>query len=367
MKVLIHAGLPKTGSSTIQATFENNREKLRRGGILYPKFNGDGEIAGHWQLAALWYDNIDADVQKGLLNRLQKCGGRDLIPHVTETLAADFERAKAEGLDVVLSYEHLGDPAPIAGLRNLKAFIDTYASDISVFAYIRHPFELFPSSVQQHLKSLDGSLIRLFAERMLSIDSTIAVFGRERVTLRLYAPRLFRGGGLVEDLCAWIADKTDREPISLDWLPPRNESLNAVSCGVLAYLRRMLDGSPDDIRAYNQTRQLLMEFSDRRPSRKLVLPQNWQPVLDGWVGKSWNGLLERAENDELEKAPFRLPASGPPGGLDEDAVRNWLEAGYDHEFTQEFLDHCRRSTRQYARRVVNCVERLLEFVRSSHR
>ncbi len=94
MKVLIHAGLPKTGSSTIQATFENNREKLRRGGILYPKFNGDGEIAGHWQLAALWYDNIDADVQKGLLNRLQKCGGRDLIPHVTETLAADFERAK---------------------------------------------------------------------------------------------------------------------------------------------------------------------------------------------------------------------------------------------------------------------------------
>src|SRR5207302_9806333 len=54
VKIVLHAGFPKTGSSTLQRYFGSHILGLSQNGIFYPKFD---KFPSHWALTAAFHDS----------------------------------------------------------------------------------------------------------------------------------------------------------------------------------------------------------------------------------------------------------------------------------------------------------------------
>lgn len=222
MKTLyIHAGGPKTGSTSIQAFATRERERLvdlRR--LYYPK-SGSTPIP-HW-------DNVEAHY---LLFMPQHRPGRDLEPLWRE-LAADVAR-QAPDSDILLSSEDIAfDLVEQMSEGERAAFVSKIQSHfpdykIKIIIYIRRMDDEFKSRFNNGLKfliwdwerlkdadfayndalslsmrAITGKLpleTRAFKPASAFLKDLIETFGRENVIVRLYDRTRLKEGNIVIDV-----------------------------------------------------------------------------------------------------------------------------------------------------------------------
>ncbi|TIT29436.1 MAG: hypothetical protein E5W86_02520 [Mesorhizobium sp.] len=184
MKLVIHAGFGKTGSSAIQEALHVYSAALEQDGIR--KIGGD-----------LTFD------QPGIPQWLvEEACERDEV--LTERLGREIKRVAPSV--AVLSAENLESPKKPRLLSGIDCEIDTI-----VVIYMRPQFQWIPSAWKQWYMK-DATSLRAFVERCLttgmpncleSLNAWRAALPRARVIVRPLGPTLV-GGGVVPDFFGLI-------------------------------------------------------------------------------------------------------------------------------------------------------------------
>jgi hypothetical protein len=180
MKVFLHIGAPKTGSSAIQLFLNNNRARLLKSGFYYPKHNLDPNkvSGGHGELARYLETNQVAEAE----------ALRDKW----------FAEAKESNCALLLSAEGF--------FRQSKKLNEFFLGcDVTVIAYLRDPIEYLISihnqSVKRHFstKNLQEFLQRILVSNDRSANGTIFkewiyFFGKNRIKVVPYHVPYFPKG-----------------------------------------------------------------------------------------------------------------------------------------------------------------------------
>ncbi len=226
MKVLLHIGSPKAGSTTIQNALKLNRDTLDASNVLA------------WQP-----DGSKGPPARVLANRFAP-DKRPLLPRErlhfrtrAETVEWSLENWRALSALVkerkpaltVLSSESLFAVGNVN--RVLDALNETF-SDITIFAYIRDPAEQYKSSLDQIIR--DGARftdLPLPTKFRFPSHEVIRdyhdILGKDRVIVRNFDRRNLAGGDLIADFFGHVARIADTELGALESPQRANESLCA--------------------------------------------------------------------------------------------------------------------------------------------
>lgn len=155
MKLILHIGMGKTGTSSIQAALRSSKEELAKQKVHY---------------LGMWFEFIDP-AYGGFT------GSRDffhLEPEVQKTAArrmVDYMKAwqEKEGTETFI----LSNESIFGNVNNLKFFIQELSElvELSLLAYVRNPYQWLPSAFTQwglYHKTLPGPL-KPFKERASSL------------------------------------------------------------------------------------------------------------------------------------------------------------------------------------------------------
>jgi hypothetical protein len=193
LKVTLHIGAEKTGTTSIQRTLADAREDLAAQGILYPELFGSGN---HMEIAVAAMDNDRNDELKMIELGRQNCDHDEYRRRLQAKLQAEI--ASGDYQTLIISNEHchsrlLTDTA----LSRLVDFLASVGpvSSTEVIVYLRRQDRLAVSLQSTVLKlggaekmfphGPNGKLPEYFCfDRLL--DRYARVFGRKNLFVRLY-------------------------------------------------------------------------------------------------------------------------------------------------------------------------------------
>jgi hypothetical protein len=142
-RIVVHPGLPKTGTSSIQQAFHHNRTALRARGILYP-----GPESSHTKAIIALFR-----AQFGDNARFRKMSAGEQRTYASTVRAAlEADMSGPDWHTLVLSGEGISH-LNAEEWQALCAWLAPHASRIEVIFGLRSPLDLVRSSIQQNLKS----------------------------------------------------------------------------------------------------------------------------------------------------------------------------------------------------------------------
>ncbi|MBG9388183.1 hypothetical protein [Caenimonas aquaedulcis] len=191
MKVYLHTGAGKTGTSAIQAALAMLRPSLAAAGILYPAgFNDSDEGAARGEVS-----QGNGAAMGGLVNANKRHARYDM-PAVMGWLNGCI--AEAAGRDLLFSSEAM-QFARAAEMTELCNFFASAGYEVTVIHYVRHALDQAVATFLQHLKRGqigNGPREKLrdrktFFERertayLVSLEQFAQVLPAERIIVRLY-------------------------------------------------------------------------------------------------------------------------------------------------------------------------------------
>lgn len=335
MQVVVHVGMPKTGSSTLQNYFYACRARMRDDGITYPDY---GHRA-HWILAAAFGR---AERENYLSRRLE----RDRSPVSPKAAVAQLHEEitrGGEGGIVLLSHEALCEPESATHLRDwLKAAAPK--ADIRFVAYARQPADHFPSVVQQSLKSDRDEFLAptSWESGHCRHGAGLARELGSALTLRAFSHRTLRDGDVVDDFRDLFLRLTGRGLPDPGVVPRENTSYSAPACAILQLLTLAPGGAPDNARKQLRRRMLRLDAEARPP--RLNLPEAWRDAIAATNGPGWNHLVGIMDYGPAERAALAWAGPDVPGGLTGQDSRGWVLSHYDQTYASRLLEDLRQAS-----------------------
>ncbi|WP_138468050.1 hypothetical protein [Poseidonocella sp. HB161398] len=216
MQLVVHAGMHKTGSSSIQETFS----KLSHPGISYAPFESSNH-SGVFKFITYDFDD-ESD--------LRKIGNSSLTREKLDRLKLENTRIfrkfleNSEGTGI-FSAESISNPGSERHIETFAKIIESHNVPTKVIIYVRAPRSHMESAFQQMVK--EGRLGRLYPSRLwpkyrARIDALDAAFGRNNVTVRAFQPENFLDGNVVRDFADFVGCKIESADIVRT-----NESISA--------------------------------------------------------------------------------------------------------------------------------------------
>jgi len=198
-RIILHAGVHKTGTSFLQLAMQSNREVLERRSIHFPPYRSKIQHGGNHSLPFKMAEP-----------------GSDIVARLERTLHLDSECDT-----LLISAEELSREAH--ALLALPQLVKT-APDARFHAviYFRRPDELVESVYAEMVKtSLKGdiSLASYQIDPRKTLAPFIGALGKENVTVRPYNSRMWPDGSLGRDFFAAI-----REPDLWDLMAKPQEA-----------------------------------------------------------------------------------------------------------------------------------------------
>lgn len=290
MKAIIHAGMHKTGSTSIQQTFGRKRLRYHH----FPRIGAHNHSHALQALQATTPEEFaslhgDKLTEKQFLKRRQR--------RIADLQNAICESRKRGAL--LLSGEYISI-MPRGGLDRLRSILAAEFKTIEVIAYVRPPLSYMHSSFQQNLKGSAYSRLAPerfwpgYRRRFAALDDC---FGRDNVHLRLFSKDTLTDGDVVKDFAHIIGESLSERDIIR-----ANESLSAEATALLFVQRRYGGGFR---RGYSGKLRSNGEFVRKLSmigSGKLL----FDPVLTDPVFKTMEGDLEWMESRlgaSLEEKP----------------------------------------------------------------
>ena len=314
MKVIIHAGMPKTGSTAIQRTFAGqDLGHVRYFRWRVPNHGGLVTLLFHEQAEHFWG------------HRLNGYSREDLLPLREEWLESFEQDLTQPGAHTcLLSAEAISTWHWRSVLTPLKVYLEKYSDDIQVIAYVRPPVSYMPSVFQQRVKGGDvkfnskGYWPR-YRQRFETLDQ---VFGRENVTLRKFDRKTLKNGSVVDDLAGFVEIPVPHRSSS-----PRlkNESLSLEALALLFVQRKFGRGRATGFRGAQDLNEKVFEILAGIGKEKIQFaPELVLPIVAAneadleWMERrlseplretpeNLNGPLLRSEQDLLSIADQSFP------------------------------------------------------------
>lgn len=214
MKITLHIGTHKTGTTSLQRFLHSNRGQLKAQGVLYPDYGLLHHAHHEWPWSIAGVD-----------------GGRRLTDTSEQLLKRYLAEADAQRCDQLLvsseEFEFVRAPAKLAGLaEQLKDF------QVKILVYLRRQDYYLESEYGQHLrmyekretKEIDEFLFwhaladRFNYRRLLT--PWAEAFGYDNIKVRVYEKERFAAGSIFTDFLSSL-----ELTMSSQWrLPEENES-----------------------------------------------------------------------------------------------------------------------------------------------
>jgi hypothetical protein len=236
-QVLLHLGIHKTGSSSIQGTISSpeNRAILSRSGIIVPSTlssNCSGFfISAFSEHPERYHANRREELDRDAISKR--------VQNQTSRLAMEMQ--SIHGSTVIFSGED-GCMLQEDGLSKLKRFVTDlvpHVHDVSVLIYTRNPVSYVNSAIQENVK---GNGLTLEEAKTIHIMGTAAryqklfanlksVFGESQVSFRSFEEATKIHSDIVVDFLVQLG--VDPEDIRMQRL---NESVSTEAVWLLSYL-----------------------------------------------------------------------------------------------------------------------------------
>lgn len=230
-KVILHIGLEKTGTTTIQRVFNSNSELLMDKGVYYPRYFGEENHVCLYNYAK----------SKSAIDELRIYSGLKSEDDV-EKFRIDFRDMFLKDVKdknpeyLVLSNEHLSSRlSGVEGVSRLKELLESISDDIKVVMYVRNIFDFLVSSYSTAIKCgetksfidyiPDGKELPFRYKLSSVVKLWLTVFGKDRVLIRPFSRAHLVDGDILSDFISGAG-----LPVSLDRLNVSNRSEN-VSLG----------------------------------------------------------------------------------------------------------------------------------------
>ncbi len=208
MNCVLHIGLEKTGTTSIQHCFAKNRSQLKAQGVLYPACLGE---ISHVKLTAyaLEQEKID-DIRTGLGVK-----SPEAVPRFRKNIVAQLKQEIVTSgcSTLLLSNENLSSRLnQEKELQRLKQLLEASCDNITVYVYLRRQSELYNASVSTAVKACsDSDFCILTLPDFNSVDFQFRynyfnllqrwenVFGKENIVVRRYDKDSMPDGNVVDD------------------------------------------------------------------------------------------------------------------------------------------------------------------------
>jgi len=255
MKALVHIGMPKTGSTSIQAWLRLNRAALRGRGVVHDPLNMKGYPKYQTQpgLVICQQDSVGRLVRHRWIRMDFGLSSLAAQAEVAERFRGFFgarvAAAREAGAGVfVLSCEALGGSADAPAIAALDAWLTPQFERVEYLVYFRRQEDWLPSSYSQRIRRGDPVSLEQVIERHgrqnwhAAARAWSDTAGRGRVHVRLLESDALAEGDLIEDFARALGTTAEGLP-----RPPRlNEALSAPAARLLSEVNRALpltDGS----------------------------------------------------------------------------------------------------------------------------
>jgi len=241
MRTLIHLGMPKAGSTTLQHALNDAREVLLAKGVLYPnpgvpKAYNHGLIVGD----ILSYENGPRDFR-----RLSKEDHNKRVVDFLQQLEQQVIETRPEVL--ILSSEYLWRLSEQWQLNKLQRLLSRLGvEDIEFIAYIRRSSDFFLSAAQQRLRAS----MKLTPAESYDALSVLRAYEKNypnaRVKARLFDHRNLSGGDVVNDFLEFFIPEHSDTVLSARHTVSRNHTLSAEGMALLQDYRLHFFPEKDD-------------------------------------------------------------------------------------------------------------------------
>lgn len=198
-KIILHIGVHKTATTTIQNTLTNEREKLAALGVLYPLFYAKELIFNNHSIPL--FSLFSQYPERYHINKTHGFTTKDAIQQLHQGYCDQLREqvSSFSGDTLVLSGEDLSN-FKSQNLNKLKTFLQEVTQPgvkIQVVVVCRHPVTRFRSSVQftvsnfgmRMKKAIEFHSVRKNQYQRL-VNNFITVFGRENISVLKYEDML---------------------------------------------------------------------------------------------------------------------------------------------------------------------------------
>ncbi len=269
-QTILHIGLEKTGTTSIQFLLRQNREQLLKSSILVSNSSASGN---NFHLAVASYAKFRAD---GLTRQLSIGSAAELQKFrqaTIQALAAEIESTAPD--KVILSSEHfqsrLLGTDDIALLKSLLE--EAGCVNIKVLLYLRDPLKIAMSHHGMAIKKgihvtadfyrPEHRRISHIIDHKKTLTNWAAVFGEENMDVRLY-PEGQSGEVLIADFLGAAGVSPDQLDLSQQEL--RNVNLNALALDAL----NRVNAKSDRVRLLAEDRWLFNRLEKEFAGRGLA-------------------------------------------------------------------------------------------------
>jgi len=206
-KVILHIGMMKTGSTSIQKSLEDYEDEL----FYYPKFKN----TNHTRIFYTLFGKNQDKLQKLYKNKFLIGKKNKLFEKLKRQMKRELDMAR--GRNIIFSGEGISKIFSDEEILIIKKFFYSKGfKHFKVIGYIRSPYAFMSSIYQQSLKNIfielnTENLSKLFPRYKKLFEKFIRNF--EEVILRKFEPRRFPEGDVVLDFCSLIGLNLPKERI----------------------------------------------------------------------------------------------------------------------------------------------------------
>ena len=207
MKVLIHIGTEKTGTTSIQSFFNANREKLQHLGIAYLRSIGH---TNNRKLATYCIGLDRSDDAIAALGIETKAKRQQWQGRILSEFRSEVKNLPSNIQTIVISSEHFHSRLiKKEEIETLKAVVSEITDDIEIVVFIRSQVEMAISlhstalKVGQYNSSIlpQGNLVNSIYynyEKLLKLWSE--VFSASKINVKLFERAALLNGNLIDEL-----------------------------------------------------------------------------------------------------------------------------------------------------------------------
>lgn len=356
-KLTLHIGIPKTGSTALQAWFRLNRAQLMSQGVCYPVSPG---LANHVLLPAAvdasspWIATMHPNEFGGLAPEVR-------ISNFRKEWLSEMTSLPEHITQVVISTEYCAIMlTDVGSIQRLTDLLRPHFDDITIVVYLRrqdlHVASVFSERLRlgetddPRLPDPDLESIPLYDYASL-LDRWASVFGERAIRPRIYERQELVGGDVIEDFlaCAGIARPKD----AVD-APEQNQSLSREGQEfLLRAARRMREQRGEDFMGGLIWRTIAVECTEAMPGQGWRAPRAEAEkylahfaAINEQVRARFFPERERLFSAEFSEA--RQADKGPRADADLDAALRVMESMIARNGVQIAILSCELA-RQYRR------------------